>query len=96
MIIARELYFNSSVSRWTAVMAGVAQVPVLGLVFLNIFIDDVDNEINNTLSKSADDMKLSAAVDATRGMDAAQGDLYKCEKKQALQWVGTIPDMSTD
>lgn len=65
MIIARELYFNSSVSRWTAVMAGVAQVPVLGLVFLNIFIDDVDNEINNTLSKSADDMKLSAAVDTT-------------------------------
>lgn len=77
-------------------MAGVAQVPVLGVVFLNIFTNGVDNEINSTLSKLAGDMKLSTAVDATRGMNAALGDLYKCEKKQVLQWVGTIPDMSTD
>ncbi|XP_053912883.1 uncharacterized protein LOC128850991 [Cuculus canorus] len=62
------------------ITSGHPQRSVLRLVLFSTFINDTDSETECTLSKSADDTKLSGAVATLGGWDVIQRDLHRLEK----------------
>jgi len=67
-------------SRWRLVTSGVPQGSVWAPVLFNILINGIDDEIECTLRKFADDTKLSGAVVTGEGRDAIQWDLNRFER----------------
>ncbi|KAK4831279.1 hypothetical protein QYF61_016749 [Mycteria americana] len=62
-------------SKWKPVTTGVLQGSILGPILYNIFSNYIDSGSECTLSKFADYIKLSGAVDTLERKDAIQRDL---------------------
>ena len=97
-----------SMFKWRPAMSGVSQGLELVLLLFNISVGNMDSRIECTLSKFADDTKLSGEADILEGRNAIQRVLDRLERWahvnllkfnkadcKSCTWAGAIPSTNT-
>ena len=81
---AQRNVISSTECSWKSVARGVAKGSQLGLDFFNIFISDVDEEMESTLSKFAHDTKPGGVAETPEGCAAIQWDRLESWSERKL------------
>lgn len=76
----KRVVISDTETSWRPVASSVPLAYVLGPVLPNIFISDLDDGIECSLSQFAGSTKLRAVADVPEGHSAMQGDHNKLEK----------------
>ena len=82
----QRVVVNGRYSDWTDVTSGVPQGSVLGPTLFLMFKNDLEDGVQSTVLKFADDTKLYTEVTKEEGGEQLQEDLDKCTE-WANQWM---------
>lgn len=81
---AESIVVKGATPCWQPVTNDIPQGSDLGSILLNIFISDLETEVECTISKIAGDNKLSCTVVSVEGQEAFTGDLDRLEHQAII------------